>query len=227
VQLHLESDRLPARRRRRKQRAQGQAAATRMESADGAASLGGAPALPALPALSFADTMRFGHDLSVVLGTANAEQKSSVTFEEAVQLDAAAAESVEGDKLVDLLCSAVVSSAIDGAMSDICGVVDAVIPPQSDTLSTAGTPAATLHVNSTLGTTLGAQGQQQGQMAQGSTGAARDPQQPLGKPVFRCGTQNGTLSPLTSTSVLAQALAFSHLCEHRQHTWSPTRRRGV
>lgn len=181
MQLNLETGKVPTRRRRQTRRAEGRAPAPRVGSADDAASLGCAPVLPPL---SFADTMRFGHDLSVALGTVNAGQKSSVSFEEAVELDAAAVESAEGDMLVDLLCSAVVSSAIDDAMGDICGVVGAVMPPQSDILSTAVKPAVTLHVNSTLGTALGAQGQQQRHVAHGSSGAARDAPQPLGKLLF-------------------------------------------
>lgn len=150
VQLQLESDQLPARQRRRKQRER--QTAPRAESTDGCASLGGAPVLPPL---SFADTMRFGHGLSVAL----AGKKDNVTFEDAAELDATAIETAEGDMLVDLICSAAVSSAIDGAINDRCGMVDAVTPLTRVTVSAAEKPAAILHVNSTLGTTLGGQGQ--------------------------------------------------------------------
>ena len=160
VQLQLEKDQLPARQRRRKQRER--QTAPRAESADGCASLDGAPVLPPL---SFADTMRFGHGLSVAL--AGKKANGPPNFEDAVELDAAAIEAAEGDLLVDLICSAAVSSAIDGAINDRCGVVDAVTPLKRVTVSAAEKPAATLHVNSTLGATLGGQG--------------GDPPQPLGK----------------------------------------------
>jgi hypothetical protein len=188
VALQLDSDKQPTRRQRRKQRAAERAKQLRSQSADDVATLGGPPALPPL---SFADTMRFGHDLSVAIATNKAEEagggKGSVSFQDALELDAAieAADGEgQGGLLVDLLSLEVVSTAIGDAMFDIFGTrAEEEEEEEEEEDATPTAVAATqqerqkkrnkLHINSTLGTTLGNQGHDR-------NGHPQDMPQPLG-----------------------------------------------
>ena len=103
--------------------------------------------------MSFADTMRFGHDLSVALDTRKGKG-AAVEFEEAVDMDAAI-EAATGDLLVDLISLDAVASAVDEVLEDLFG------PGEEDDVGNL--PLRNLprekqrqvHVNSELGGTLG------------------------------------------------------------------------
>lgn len=116
--MKLENDK-PARRTRRSKRAGEQGKHLRSLSADDVA---GETAAAALPPLSFADTMRFGHDLSVALGTRKrGAAKPSVEFEEPAVDMAAAIDAATGDLLVDLISLDAVSTAMDDVLDDLFG----------------------------------------------------------------------------------------------------------
>ena len=101
VQIHLDTDRRRSETKRRRP-------AGRSKSADDA---DGGSTSAALPPLSLADTMRFGHDLSLALGERRAGSRHAQIVEEEQDDD-------DDDSLELSLSRDVVAAALDGAVED-------------------------------------------------------------------------------------------------------------